>query len=234
VHDKYNYSYDYTEFLRGCMTFIQYATPPFAEKSSPDIGPSAMAHARFRSYMEQRGYGWLHEVDDEEEEDQRPLLEELEIDLPAIALKLRWALKPPNEGVKDSSDFWGPMGVMLAYAALLVWGQLSVVSWILTLWVCGSALVFFLARVLGADVTLSHTFCALGYCVLPLVLSRCLMIVLGSTSTLSLALRALCTAWATYSAQQWLQTKDLARKRVLLLYPILLYFVFLTAVATGV
>ena len=196
-----------------------------------------MAHAAFKSYMEARGNAWIFEVDenDDDENDKRPLLEELEIDLPAIAGRLRWALRPPREGVRESlQDFWGPVGVMLLYSALLVWGQLSVVSWILTIWAAGSGLVFFLARVLGADLTLSHTLCALGYCVLPLVLSRLMLLIVGSAGAVSIGLRAVCTLWATYSAASWLETEELARKRVLLIYPILLYFFFLTAVATGV
>ena len=195
-----------------------------------------MADTRFRSFMESRGNGWMFEVDEVEDEDDRPLLEVLEVDLPAIALRLRWALKPPREGLGESlTDFWGPVGVMLLYSALLVWGQLSVVSWILSIWAVGGSLVFFLARVLGADVTLTHTLGALGYCVLPLVLSRLLLLIcIGNVGGLSLALRTLCTLWATFSASAWLQTKDLARRRVLIVYPILLYFFFLTSLATGV
>ena len=105
----------------------------------------------------------------------------------------------------------------------------------LTIWVGGSCVCFFLARVLGADITLSHTLSSLGYCVLPLVLAQLLMLVaLGPVGPLSLAARAACFSWATFSASRWLHTADLARKQLLLLYPISLYMFFLMAVATGV
>ena len=197
---------------------------------------SSAPDGRFRSFMESRGYGWLAEVEeDDDDHPQRPLLEELEIDLPDIAQKLRWALRPPADGVGALvSDFWGPVGAMLLYAALLVWGQLSVVSWILTIWVFGGALVCFLGRVLGADVTLSHTLASLGYCVVPLIISRVLLLFVGSQGALSLLVRFVCVGWATWSASLWMHTSDLARKRILVIYPILLYMLFLTAVATGV
>ena len=121
--------------------------------------------------MERQGYGYVFEVDTsgtDEDEEQKPLLEELEIDLDDISDKVRWALLPPKAGVGLVSDFWGPLFVLTAYAALLVWGEIRVVSWILSIWIVGGGLVFFLARVLGADVTLSHTYSSLGYCVLPL------------------------------------------------------------------
>ena len=198
--------------------------------------PMSAVHARFKSALESKGYDWLFEVDDDDFDSSRPLLEELEIDVPDIIQKLKWALRPPIDGVGGSvADFWGPISVVLLYAALLVWGQLSVISWVLTIWLGGSMLITFLARVLGADVTFSHTLSSLGYCVMPLVVSRLLLIVvLGPVGVLSLGARAVCVGWATFSAGQWLQTRDLERKRILLVYPILLYMLFLTAVATGV
>jgi hypothetical protein len=146
--------------------------------------------------------------------------------------------------------------VVLLYASLLVWGQLAALSWILCLWVFGSCIIFFLTRVLGADVTLAHTLGSLGYncvplpasppkppplsptlralAVLPLVISRVVLLAVGSTSAASLLLRALCTAWATFSASRWLLTPDLVRKRLLLVYPLGLYFYFFVALSTGV
>lgn len=186
-----------------------------------------------QAYMERQGYGWMFEVEAGEEE-QRPLLEELEIDPKDIVAKLSAALLPPLEGPGLICDFWGPLLVVSAYAALLVWGELRVISWILSVWLLGGSAVFFLARVLGADLTLSHTWGALGYCVLPLALSRLLLLVVGSSDPISLAIRALFTGWATFSASRWMKTKDLEKKQLLLVYPIALYMFYLAALATGV
>ena len=94
--------------------------------------------------------------------------------------------------------------MVLLYASLLVWGQLAALSWILCLWVFGSCIIFFLTRVLGADVTLAHTLGSLGYncvplpasppkppplsptlralAVLPLVISRVVLLAVGSST----------------------------------------------------
>ena len=45
---------------------------------------------------------------------------------------------------------------MLVYALVSLYGQLSVVSWIITIWFFGSLLISVLARVLGGDVTFSQ------------------------------------------------------------------------------
>lgn len=92
-----------------------------------------------RTHMESKGYGWAFEVEEDEDgEEKRPLMEELEIDPSDIILKAKCVLMPPKDGLGLMSDFWGPLSIVLLYASLLVWGQLAVVSWILSLWLGGS------------------------------------------------------------------------------------------------
>ena len=190
----------------------------------------------FRSHMEGKGYSWMFDAEDaEDDDDRRPLLEELEIDPADIIHKAKCALRPPKGGLGQTQDFWGPLSVVLMYASLLVWGNMAALSWILCLWVFGSSIIYFLVRVLGADVTLAHTLGSLGYNLLPLVISRvALLTTVGSTNAASIVIRALCTAWATFSASRWLFTADLASKRLLMVYPLGLYFYFFVALSTGV
>lgn len=57
----------------------------------------------------------------------------------------------------------------------------QVVSWIMTIWLFGSIMVFVLARVLGGNVNYSQCLGVIGYSVLPLVL---IGLILPLTSTL--------------------------------------------------
>jgi len=82
--------------------------------------------------------------------------------------------------------------------------------------------------------TLSHTVGTLGYNLLPLVFSRVAMLAIGQKGPVSVLVRLVCTAWATFSASRWLLTSDLARKRMLLVYPIALHYFFFVALSTGV
>ncbi|PVD25513.1 hypothetical protein C0Q70_13169, partial [Pomacea canaliculata] len=92
------------------------------------------------NFLENRGFGWLLEEDEIEEEDQRSLLEELDIDLKDIYYKVRCVLFPlPQLGfnrhiLRESPDFWGPLIIILLYALVSLYGQFRVVSWILTIW----------------------------------------------------------------------------------------------------
>lgn len=58
--------------------------------------------------------------------------EELDIDLKDIYYKIRCVLLPVSslglrrDVIRESPDFWGPLFVVLAYAILSVYGQLTV------------------------------------------------------------------------------------------------------------
>ncbi|CAQ16168.1 Protein YIPF [Caenorhabditis elegans] len=104
--------------------------------SSPTGQISAQAYRRTNAgaagkFMENSGFGWLLEVN-EEDSDQIPLLEELDIDLTDIYYKIRCVLLPlpyfrmKLNIVRESPDFWGPLAVVLAFAILSLYGQFGV------------------------------------------------------------------------------------------------------------
>ncbi|KRX23496.1 Protein YIPF4 [Trichinella nelsoni] len=189
-------------------------------------------------YLEQRGFGWLLETEDSEEYN-TSLLEELDIDLRDIYYKLRCVLFPlpyfnhKIQLVRENPDFWGPLAVVLAYALLSLYGQLHVVSWILTIWFTGSFIVFFLARSLGAEVTFSQCLGVIGYCLIPLVLIASVLPVVKSFSPLAFTLKIFGVIWAVYSAGTLLCVEELHDKRPLLLYPIFLLYIYFFSLYTG-
>ncbi|CAG5133897.1 unnamed protein product [Candidula unifasciata] len=191
------------------------------------------------SMLEAKGFGWLLEEEDVEEEDQRPLLEELDIDLKDIYYKLRCVLFPlPQLGfnrhiVRESPDFWGPLLVILLYAIISLYGQFRVVSWILTIWIFGSLMVFMLARVLGGEVSYSQCLGVIGYSVLPLFVIACILPLVRSLHYLSMAIKFFGVLWASFSAGSLLCVQELQHKKPLLVYPIFLLYVYFLSLYTG-
>lgn len=190
-------------------------------------------------FLSKRGFGWL--MDEEvDEDDSKPLLEELDIDLADIYYKLRCVLLPlpyfkvKREVVRDSPDFWGPLAVVLLYSIISLYGQFSVVSWIMTIWLFGSAMIFMLARVLGGDVNYSQCLGVIGYSVLPLFLVGLVLPLTHSLYLLHNAIKLLGVVWSTYSAGSLLCVQELQQKRVLLLYPLFLLFIYFFSLYTGV
>ena len=156
-----------------------------------------------------KGYGWLLEVESDDEGEQRPLLEELDIDFMDIFFKIKAILLPyqlkPLDGKLTEPDFWGPFFIVLVYSSLLLWGQFRVVSWVFTLWLMGSFVIYFLSKVLGGgEGGYAATLAVTGYSLIPLVQPQCLRpkaAVAASLCSLCLCLCvSVCVSWSLFSA----------------------------------
>ncbi|XP_039256638.1 protein YIPF4-like [Styela clava] len=218
------------ESLTGDMT----TTYPTA------TGTKSYGDGAVGSFFQNKGYGWLLETDDDEEnEEDRPLLEELDIDPKDIYYKVRCVLLPhPAFGLdqtvlKNSPDFWGPLAVVLLFSLVSLYGQFHVVSWIITIWFFGSMVIFLLARVLGADVTYSQSLGVIGYSLLPLVVTALVLSATKSLLYLSMLLRMVGVLWASFSAATLLASEELKHKKVLIIYPIFLLYIYFLSLYTG-
>ena len=109
-----------------------------------------------------------------------------------ISRKLEWVLVQawvPGSSADHTilvkkPDFWGPLCCVVTYAAVLLWGQFRVVPWVLSIWVAGSALLWFQVHALGSVVTLSQCLAVTGYSVLPLTLTMLTLVVFRPASQL--------------------------------------------------
>jgi hypothetical protein len=158
------------------------------------------------AYLTSKGWGWV--LENAEDEDVGELLEELEIDVDAIKGKLRKVVMPWREGPQSllEPDFGGPLAVVLSYAASIVYGQVSAVGWLLTVWCCGSGLVFFMLRWLGQGTPTapySAVLSVIGYAVLPLIPGAWIVGFLpdcGVAGMFRLLVQVFVVAWATAAA----------------------------------
>ncbi|XP_046335797.1 protein YIPF4-like [Haliotis cracherodii] len=206
---------------------------------SNKTGYGITQHGVTAHFLRAKGFDWLLEEEDLDEEDQKPLLEELDIDLKDIYYKLRCVLFPiPQLGfnrhiVRESPDFWGPLLVVLLYSVISLYGQFKVVSWILTIWIFGSFVIFLLARVLGGEVSYSQCLGVIGYSVLPLLIIGTIMPLLKSFDYLTMVFKLLGVLWAAYSAGSLLCVQELQQKKPLILYPVCLLYIYFLSLYTG-
>ncbi|XP_022095700.1 protein YIPF4-like [Acanthaster planci] len=210
---------------------MQYTDTPSADtKTQP--GSSAS------QFLRTKGYGWLLEVEDTDD-DNTPLLEELDIDLKDIYYKVRCVVFPcpflgfQRQILRDSPDFWGPLLVVLLFSAVSLYGQFRVVSWIITIWIFGSLLIFLLARVLGGEVNYSQCLGVIGYSLLPLIITATTLPLLGTIPYIGFVVKFAGVSWAAYSAGSLLIQDSLAHKKPLLLYPVLLLYIYFFSLYTG-
>ncbi|XP_074845797.1 protein YIPF4 [Carettochelys insculpta] len=236
----------------GDFTFVSSAEAEDLSGSiaSPDVtlnlggggggGGEFLKESTATAFLRQRGYGWLLEVEDDDPEDNKPLLEELDIDLKDIYYKIRCVLMPmPSLGfnrqvVRDNPDFWGPLAIVLFFSMISLYGQFKVVSWIITIWIFGSLTIFLLARVLGGEVAYGQVLGVIGYSLLPLIVIAPVLLVVGSFDVVSTLIKLFGVFWAAYSAASLLVGEEFKTKKPLLIYPIFLLYIYFLSLYTGV
>lgn len=227
--------------------FVFVKTGPFEEASgtmepgaytaTSSENPRQRRNGWGSEYLQSKGFSWLLEVEDDEEN--KPLLEELDIDPRDIYYKIRCVLLPlPSLGlnrnvIRDSPDFWGPLFVVLTFALVSIYGQFKVVSWVITIWIFGSGLTFMLARVLGGEVTYSQTLGVVGYSLLPLVVVAPFVSLFQSMVWIGFLIKCAGVVWAAYSAGSLLAQEELRHKKPLLLYPVFLLYVYFMSLYSG-
>ena len=132
------------------------------------------------------------------------------------------------------SDFWGPLMVIVMYASVSLYGQVKVVSWIVTIWMAGSFIILYLARALGGNVTYSQCLGVIGYSLLPLCVVACVLPLVRAFDVMSVLLKFVGVAWAAYSAGSLLCGQEMEHKKPLLMYPVFLLYVYFFSLYTGV
>jgi len=194
----------------------------------------------FSSAIRKRGYSWLLETEDGDEDFEKPLLEELDIDIKDIYYKIRCVLLPfPSLGynrkvLRENPDFWGPLAVVLLFSMVSIVGQIQVVSWILTMWLFGTMLIFVLARVLGGEVAYQQCLGVIGYSLLPLIITAPLLVLLKNLYYLSVIIRIIGIFWASYSAASLIVDDSYKSKKPMMIYPIFLLYVYFFSLYHGV
>lgn len=78
-----------------------------------------------------------------------------------------------------------------------------------------------------------QTLGVLGYSLLPLIITAALLPLVAGVRVLTLAVRGAGIVWAALSAGSLLVTDDLQHKRVLVLYPIFILFVYFFSLYDG-
>uniref|UniRef100_A0A8D1MTG4 Protein YIPF n=1 Tax=Sus scrofa TaxID=9823 RepID=A0A8D1MTG4_PIG len=109
----------------GDFTFVTSADAEDLSGSiaSPDVklnlGGDFVKESTATTFLRQRGYGWLLEVEDDDPEDNKPLLEELDIDLKDIYYKIRCVLMPmPSLGFNRQVVAYGQVLGVIGYSLL--------------------------------------------------------------------------------------------------------------------
>ncbi|XP_023367593.1 protein YIPF4 [Otolemur garnettii] len=211
----------------GDFTFVSSADAEDLSGSiaSPDVklnlGGDFIKESTATTFLRQRGYGWLLEVEDDDPEDNKPLLYRDVEDLNLLGQK-------PIEFLENYLFIW------YKNINCMIFPPLKVVSWIITIWIFGSLTIFLLARVLGGEVAYGQVLGVIGYSLLPLIVIAPILLVVGSFEVVSTLIKLFGVFWAAYSAASLLVGEEFKTKKPLLIYPIFLLYIYFLSLYTGV
>ena len=172
-----------------------------------------------------------------------PILSTILRDLQAIWYKLKYVLRPKfSEGADGMNelrnwDLWGPLilcfwlALMLAIGSdekELVFGMVFVVVWV------GSSVVTINAKLLRGRVSFMQAVCVIGYCTFPLDLGVAFTQIIGRgwmPFGVKAVIIAMTAAWCSIASVAFMGSLVANERKVLAVYPVVLYYLFLAWVA---
>eukprot|EP01089_Gocevia_fonbrunei_P016690 TRINITY_DN5238_c0_g2_i1.p1 TRINITY_DN5238_c0_g2~~TRINITY_DN5238_c0_g2_i1.p1 ORF type:complete len:243 (+),score=18.47 TRINITY_DN5238_c0_g2_i1:44-772(+) len=190
--------------------------------------------------LSSNSFAWIFDVK-EEEESNASLLEELDINPNEIFYKIRCILFPfylPSSPTDDNvallrtPDFWGPLLTVLVYCFILFIQHPSSFSWILSIWLFGSFILFCLNRVLGGESSYSVTLGLVGYSLIPLIIAELVDMVIPFYFLAQVFKWIGCT-WAVFGVCRVLGMELQGERRFMMAYPVVLLFVYFVSLQSG-
>ncbi|TNN20587.1 Protein YIPF5 [Schistosoma japonicum] len=176
--------------------------------------------------------GSIYKGQEEDYENEPPLLEELGINFSHIVQKTSSVLVPFKESsqeVLDDTDLAGPLVFCLLFGCTLMFAGKIHFNYIYGLGVFGCLGIYLLLSVMTPrGVTPTCVVSTLGYCLLPMCLLSSFGIVFSLKSILGVIVTAIVVFWCTIaSSKLFVRTLDMQHQRILVAYPCaLVYCVF--------
>jgi len=171
-------------------------------------------------------------TDEEDYENEPPLLEELGINFDHIYQKTLAVLNPMKETNQDAvtdSDLAGPLVFCMAFGATLLLAGKIHFGYIYGLGVVGSLGMYTLLNMMSlTGVNVTCVISVLGYCLLPMVILSTAAILTVLTGTIGTVLTTLAVVWCSFSASKlFVSALQMDGQQLLIAYPCaLVYAVF--------
>ncbi|GMT04121.1 hypothetical protein PENTCL1PPCAC_26295, partial [Pristionchus entomophagus] len=176
----------------------------------------------------------LQEVDLHAELDtlDEPVWDTVKRDLKTVGEKFAQVIVPRgnNQQILKDWDLWGPLFICVALSLILQGhtngdDKAPQFTQVFTITFFGACVVTMNIKLLGGKISFFQSLCVIGYCLLPPTLSALTCVTLLRFSFfLRLALTAAAFVWATYSAMGFLAGSQPDKRRLLIVYPIFLFY----------
>ena len=166
------------------------------------------------------------------------LSESLKRDLNLIWTKLKYVINPlvPEKDRNDQVRQWdlgGPLiftcllSMTLAFRASEKGSTFTLIF--IIFWI-GSILVYLNPNLLGIKISIFQIICLLGYCLFPLNIAAIILSLGKFFEFLRLIILIACCSWSSYSIRGFLLNLASKEQRLLVIYPAILVYLFISGV----
>ncbi|CAJ0577671.1 unnamed protein product, partial [Mesorhabditis spiculigera] len=199
-----------------------------------DIGTSGAQSSQTTSGSARRG---LQEVSldaaDNLDTLEEPVWTTIKRELGAMAAKFGQVLLPRvenREKLLRDWDLWGPLFICVTLSLLLYYRSQSLAApaftQVFSLSFFGSVVLTTNIKLLGGTISFCQSLCVIGYCLLPPTASAaiCTTVLHDRLFVLRLVVTGIGFCWATYAALGFLASTVAEKRRLLVIYPIFLFY----------
>lgn len=212
----------------------------FSAQNTP-MNPNSLASSKaktsdnFDTSMNMNAGAYYDPYDEEDYDNEPPLLEELGVNFANIKDRVFAVLNPRqtmDSNLLDEHDLTGPLIFCLALGSLMLMSGKTAFGYIYGFSMCCCLLLYgILNLMIDNDAIDFWLVCSvLGYCLIPVILLASIAILIDLKTMLGLALGLTCVCWCSYSATKLFDIKlqlNENQQFFLILYPVgLIYSCF--------
>ncbi|EYB89253.1 hypothetical protein Y032_0234g3152 [Ancylostoma ceylanicum] len=161
-----------------------------------------------------------------------PVWDTVKRDLRTVGLKFGHVIfpTPDRQQLLRDWDLWGPLFICVGLSLLLQHnhpdGSAPQFTQVFAITFFGSIVVTLNIKLLGGQISFFQSLCVIGYCLLPPLVAAliCSVVLHGKLFLLRLAISAVGFCWSTFAAMGFLAGCQPEKKRLLVIYPIFLFY----------
>ena len=165
-----------------------------------------------------------------------PITDTILRDLNSIYFKLKFVINPfINQNIKSKHikqwDLWGPLLFTILLSSTLAFRSTqksNTFSLVFIVFWLGSFLIYLNANLLEIKISIFQIFCLLGYCLFPLNLSALILSIFNAFEIIRIFVVLFGCFWACFSMRGFLINSANENNRTLVLYPAILFYLFIS------
>ena len=188
------------------------------------------------SYIEEQKQSYNSDEVDNANTLDESILKTIKRDMKSISYKLKYILNPYSSPLDKKFhimnwDLWGPLLFITLLSCILTLKtkeKSNVMVSVFSIFWIGSFLVYLNATLLDSKIRIFPIICLLGYCLFPLIVAAFILSLVNIHDILKLLLVGLMCFYSLFCIYSYIKTLCEKDQKILVFYPVVLMFIFIS------